>query len=248
MVMAAVALGVAAVTLAQATWAATMLGALLVWQGLGHGLAPLNSLAAIRADLPPELRRRRREKLRAMATGTPVRRAAWSSGVLAAAGLALVALAAPTTSPTLPDVESPLGQDEPSTVVGPVTPTPSGSPRPARTPGTPAASVAEVAATTTVRPAPAAGRREPPTADGTAQARPSAARPTARATVGPATRPATRATAGPTAAARPTQAPEPARPARSTPAPAAPSEPARSPTSRPSGQPTSPAAGRSAGS
>jgi cellulose synthase/poly-beta-1,6-N-acetylglucosamine synthase-like glycosyltransferase len=238
-VLAVVALGVAAVTLAHATWAATMLGALLVWQGLGHGLAPLNSLAAIRADLSPELRRRRRERLRAVAAGTPARRAAWSGAVLAAAGIALVALAAPTTTPTIPDIDPPPGQDEPSTVVGPDTPAPSRSPRPA---GTRPASVAEVAATTTMGPDSTPGRREAaPTAAGTAQARPSAARPTARATAGQAARPAD----GPTAAPRPAQAPEATRaPPRSTPAPAAPTEPARSSAPRPSSRPTSTPTGR----
>jgi len=81
--------------------AGAMLGTLLLWQSLGHASAPLNSLAAIRADLPDELRRRRRELLPSWSRlGVPARRAlVWPVATTAVVGLVFVALAAPAGGP-----------------------------------------------------------------------------------------------------------------------------------------------------
>ena len=57
--LAAVCLAVAVPALVAATPGALAVGALLVVQGVGFALAPINSLAAIRSDLPEDLRRRR---------------------------------------------------------------------------------------------------------------------------------------------------------------------------------------------
>jgi len=79
---------------------------LLLVQGLGYAAAPLNSLAAARADMTPEQRRRRREKLLSWSGVTPaVRR--WGFGpVLAAGATAAVVLlfAGPVGAPRLDQV------------------------------------------------------------------------------------------------------------------------------------------------
>ena len=92
--------GVAVPALASATPGALAVGVLLLVQGLGFALAPINSLAAIRSDLPEDLRRRR--AWRALgAVVPPVRR---GGTVLAGTGAALagfVVVAAPVAAPTI---------------------------------------------------------------------------------------------------------------------------------------------------
>lgn len=81
---------------------------LLAAQALGYLAAPVNSLAAIRSDLPEDLRRRRREALASW--GAPAARRGGlvlvsTAGVLAS----LVAFAGPVGSPGLPDLPEELG-------------------------------------------------------------------------------------------------------------------------------------------
>lgn len=80
-----------------------VVGFLLLVQGAGYAAAPLNSLAAVRADLTPELRRRRRETRLSWTRVTPgVRR--WGLGPVLAAAAAtaiVVFLAAPVGAPML---------------------------------------------------------------------------------------------------------------------------------------------------
>ena len=92
-----------------ATAGALAVAVLLAVQGLGHLAAPFNSLAAIRADLPEELRRRRREAVASW--GVPAARRgglvlAGTSVVLAS----LVAFAGPVGAPRLPDLPDDLGE------------------------------------------------------------------------------------------------------------------------------------------
>ena len=81
-------------------------GVLLVLQGAGYAAAPVNSLAAVRADLTPELRRRRREGLLSWTRVTPgVRR--WGIGPVLAAGAVtavVVLVAGPVGAPQLDDL------------------------------------------------------------------------------------------------------------------------------------------------
>jgi cellulose synthase/poly-beta-1,6-N-acetylglucosamine synthase-like glycosyltransferase len=76
-------------------------GVLLLLQGAGYAGAPLNSLAAVNADLTPELRRRRREAMLSWSRVAPgVRR--WGLGPALAVGLAMAAvvlLAGPVGAP-----------------------------------------------------------------------------------------------------------------------------------------------------
>nr|WP_221208971.1 glycosyltransferase [Nocardioides albus] len=80
------------------------IAALLGFQGVGYALAPINSWAAIRSDLPADLRRRR-ERIWAWSAAAPAARRgglvlAFSSVILAG----LVAIAAPVGSPEVPEV------------------------------------------------------------------------------------------------------------------------------------------------
>ncbi|HEX2896070.1 MAG TPA: glycosyltransferase [Marmoricola sp.] len=80
-----------------------VVGFLLLLQGAGYAAAPVNSLAAVRADLTPELRRRRRETLLSWTRVSPgVRR--WGVGPLVATAVAaagIVLLAGPVGAPRL---------------------------------------------------------------------------------------------------------------------------------------------------
>ncbi|MEI7058503.1 glycosyltransferase [Nocardioides sp. CCNWLW239] len=78
--------------------------ALLGFQGFGYALAPINSWAAIRSDLPADLRRRR-ERIWAWSAAAPAARRgglvlAFSAVILAG----MVAVAAPVGSPEVPRV------------------------------------------------------------------------------------------------------------------------------------------------
>jgi hypothetical protein len=100
--LAAVCLVAAAVALAPGGPGALAVACLLLIQGAGYAAAPLNSLAAIRSDLPSDLRRRRRDQLRSwVGVGQPVRRGGMVTGLTALALLALVVFAAPLGGPVL---------------------------------------------------------------------------------------------------------------------------------------------------
>jgi len=95
------------------TVAGLVVGVLLLVQGAAYAAAPVNSLAAARADLTPELRRRRREGLVSWSRVTPgVRR--WGIGpafATAAAAAVVLLVAAPVGMPGLDDVS---GDDAPT--------------------------------------------------------------------------------------------------------------------------------------
>jgi hypothetical protein len=78
---------------------AVAVGVLLVIQAVGYLAAPLNSMAAIRSDLPEELRRRRREMLPSW--GTPARRGGLVLAFGLAAAVGLIAFATPLDGPEL---------------------------------------------------------------------------------------------------------------------------------------------------
>jgi len=88
-------------------------GVLLTLQAAGYAAAPLNSLAAARADLTPELSRRRREEMLSWTRVTPgVRR--WGIGPVIAAGAATAAVllvAGPVGAPQLDDLTGPDGSE-----------------------------------------------------------------------------------------------------------------------------------------
>jgi cellulose synthase/poly-beta-1,6-N-acetylglucosamine synthase-like glycosyltransferase len=87
---------------------ALVVAVLLAGQGVGYLAAPLNSLAAIRSDLPAELRRRRRDAVASW--GAPAARRGGLVLVATSAVLAsLVAFAGPVDAPNLPDLPEDLG-------------------------------------------------------------------------------------------------------------------------------------------
>lgn len=106
LLLAAVCGAVALVALTRGSVGPVVVGGLLLIQAIGYAAAPLNSVAAIRADLPEELRRRRLASLQSW--GTPARRGGVLVGLTAAAALAVVGLAAPLGGPLVtPGVAEP---------------------------------------------------------------------------------------------------------------------------------------------
>ncbi|HSI25778.1 MAG TPA: glycosyltransferase, partial [Aeromicrobium sp.] len=87
---------IAIASAAQADPGPIMIAGLLLMQAAGYAAAPLNSIAAIRADLPETLRYRR-TTLEKLAVGAQAGGAA--VGVLAVAGLVIAMLAAPAAGP-----------------------------------------------------------------------------------------------------------------------------------------------------
>lgn len=228
--------GVSAVAAAFAFGAGTpgglAVGALLLLQGAGHASAPLNSLAAVRADLTPELRRRRREKRLSWTRVSPgVRR--WGLGPLLAAGLGgvlLVVLAAPVGTPALgriPGAAAPTPATTPHqhrtavprhtltpVLAAATASSPAAATTGARRTGTAAASPQPSAAATravvaSTSPSPHARTARPTaaaTTPGKAATTPAPTRrPTARPTTRPTSQPSTRPTTGPSS--RPTSTP-----------------------------------------
>jgi hypothetical protein len=90
---------VALVSFGHARLGTTLVGALLLVQAAGYAAAPLNSVAAIRSDLPADLERRRRELKPAW--GRPVRRGGLVLAGWAVALGAFVVFAGPVGGPGL---------------------------------------------------------------------------------------------------------------------------------------------------
>lgn len=206
-----VCLVVAGAVAARGEVAAAAVAALLAVHAVGYLAAPVNSLAAIRSDLPEELRRRRREAVASWG-GRSARRGGL---VLAATGAVLVALvcfAAPVQGPRLPQVGDRLGElDGPEERVAdeaPATPVPT-------TGGTRSTS-----ASATTEPSDVPGAT-------TSAAQPSA-RPSARTSTAAPTPTSPRTT--PTVRATPTT--------RATPTPPAGGKPTAKPTQAATGKPT----------
>lgn len=157
-------------------------GLLLLVQGAGYAAAPLNSLAAVHADLTPELRRRRGEKLLSWTRVTPgVRR--WGIGPVLAGGAAaavVLLFAGPVGAPQLGDLP---GEPDSATAAKPARPRTTEVPAPRQSSVVPLAPLSPLLATSstatsspTVRPA--AATPTPPTVPATrptqAQTRPTA--------------------------------------------------------------------------
>ena len=208
----------AAATLARPSVASTVLAGLLTWHAAGLLGAPLNSLAAMRADLPAQLRRRRAtEWLRENATRRvrplPV---ALAIGSVTAAGV-VVALLSPAAAPG----------GQPADVLGAVRghPTQSTDKPSAPRPGT----------NQQTRPTPSlgagsSGTPAPNPSGSTTSAPGSSASPLAASTGN--TVPTTAPTAAPTTAASPSTGPQP------TPASTSNAVPTSGPTAAPTPRPT----------
>lgn len=173
------------------------LSGLLLVQGVGYLAAPLNSLAAMRADLTPELRLRRRQLLRSWTRigAVPRRLVLGPVVVLGALVMLFVVFVAPA--------QGPLPGGGPAQAKGPLeqrTPGPSGS-------GPSAPSSQDPAGTPTAPPPAsptAAGPSATPRSAGTTS-------PTARPSVPPTSRRPTVQPSPTSSAARPTQAASPTR-------------------------------------
>jgi cellulose synthase/poly-beta-1,6-N-acetylglucosamine synthase-like glycosyltransferase len=220
--------GAAAVgVLLHGTVAAAFIGGLLVVQSVGFAAAPLNSLAAIRADLPADLRRIRRQGLSSW--GRPARRSGFVLAGAVALAVGAVVFAAPVGNPALTDLGSRTAKPKAEETVRPHRVRPSHGATSASSAGTAtsaAATTGAPGATATTR-----GVRPTPTVAPTTAGQ---TRPTQAAT--PTQAPTTLATRKPTAA--PTQAQTTrSSQVRSTPTHTAPVKPTAAPTTHPGGRP-----------
>jgi hypothetical protein len=189
-----------------------VVGLLLLLQGAGYAAAPLNSLAAVRADLTPEQRRRRRDPLLSWTRVAPgVRR--WGLGpvlVTGAAAAAVLLVAGPVAAPRLgerPDRARPPAAHPSIQQTTAVPPSPAVSPSSPRS--LPLATPTSGVASPTVPPAAAS-----PTSRGTARPRPTQA-PTpgpATPTAAPTTQPVPTTPAHGRPTTLPTKTPHPRRP------------------------------------
>ena len=231
-----------------AVWAASLLepaamlvGALLGTQGAGYLSAPLNSVAAIRSDLPEELRRRRRELLTSW--GRPAaRRGGYVLAATAGMIASFVVLASPLGSPQLrPDaiLDGDWGNpdDEQSLTVDPA-PTDSTTP----VGGTPETSPPDTAgATMPAEPTRSAGPSQPALQPARQQAQQLTRQPAQQLARRPAQQPAREPAQQPTPQPQPQPDPQPVRqptdPAPATPT-QKPSPPAREKPSDPGEQST----------
>jgi cellulose synthase/poly-beta-1,6-N-acetylglucosamine synthase-like glycosyltransferase len=171
----------AGLALAAGSTTGLLVGGLLLVHAIGYAAAPVNSLAAIRSELPEELRRRRREMLPSW-TGPAARRGGVLVAVLAGIGLVLLVFAAPVGAPDLTRVP-----EKVTDVVPGSKPEPTRSPTRAPTSGPSTPGVTSGTTGTTSAPAPTA-----PTA--TVTTRPSATvrpTPSAQPTTEPTTQPTT---------------------------------------------------------
>lgn len=206
--LALVGAGLAFAAAADGTAGGLVVGLLLLLQGSGYAAAPLNSLAALNADLTPELRRRRRESLLSWTRVAPgVRR--WGLGPVVAAGTAaaaVVLVAGPVGAPRPGELP---GNSAPETAALPATPR-STEPVPEQStlspiaPLSPLSPLSPLASALTTPSAPTTGPGRAPTTP--------AAVPTTRPTRAPTTptaAPTTTTRGKPTA--KPTQAASPTR-------------------------------------
>ena len=202
----------AAASALRATVASSVVSALLVWHAAGLLAAPANSLAAMRAELTPQMRRRRASEGARERVGRRVRPAPVVAGLagLAATALVGIAFAGPAGAPgrepgdvlsqlrpspssrahhpsPAAQLARPTGASTPTTAVAttPATATTTGAPAPRPTGVAPTTSAAAVPATPTT---------QPTTAPGPARTTPS---PTNRPTSAP-TRTSTHPTGRPT--------------------------------------------------
>jgi len=207
---------VGALAVARWTPGAVAVGVLLITQAAGYAGAPINSVAAIRSDLPEELRRRRREMLPSW--GPPAaRRGGFVLVSGAAVLLGLVVFAAPVGSPDLTRLPDDIVEG------GDSTPADEETDAPADRTGGPA--------------------DDQPTGDEPQQGTPTSAdtvpgQPLTTAPPATTTAPAPVPTR-PTQAVTPTQAPVPTgAPTTSRPAPTRPTQATEPPTTRAAGRPT----------
>ena len=205
-------LAIGGLALARHSAGSLAVGGLLLVQAVGFAAAPLNSLAAIRSDLPEELRRRRRELLPSWGRlARPARRGAFVLVAATAVASAFVVFAAPTGGPDLSTIRERVDQhaDTPQPAVRP----PSRRVSPSSEPSTSAVGAAATTASSVVPPAsatPTRAAQQPSPAQAT-PAHPTATRPTQVPTTA---QPTAQPTAHPSAT-QPTQAPatQPTRPA-----------------------------------
>lgn len=205
---------VGTLALVRSTAGTTLVGVLLLVQAVGYAAAPLNSAAAIRSDLPAELRRRRRFMVQRW--GRPGRR----SGLVLAAGVmalsAFVVFAAPVGGPDLANLPGDVLHDA----------------RPADPSSTPTA--------TPTRARPSRGKsvgNSPSAVVAVPTSRPTQA-PTTRPTQAPTTHPTQFPTSHPTQA--PTTHPTATQPTQAPTTHPTPTQPTQTPTTHPTAtQPTS---------
>jgi cellulose synthase/poly-beta-1,6-N-acetylglucosamine synthase-like glycosyltransferase len=185
-----------------------VIGALLLLQGSGYAAAPLNSLAAVRADLTPELRRRRRDNLVSWTRVTPgVRR--WGIGPVLAAGAAtavVVLFAGPVGAPRLDELPS---SDRQEAAADPATPRNTDPTPPVQSTLSPLSPFSQLtsALSSSLSPAATATARQ---VGAVPTRRPSTARPTTAATT-PAAVPTTQPTPTTTTHGRPSGLPSPTK-------------------------------------
>jgi cellulose synthase/poly-beta-1,6-N-acetylglucosamine synthase-like glycosyltransferase len=228
-VIAVVCLATATAAIATLSTAGLVVGALLAFQGAGFALAPVNSLAAIRTDLPDDLRRRRGWL---PSWGSVAGQATRGGVVLVGAGAAFAlfaVLASPVGGPGLADI----------TRNGPP-PASAGSPAPAQG-GRPTHAATTPASTGTTPAVPSAaptpGNESSATPSRLPTPTPTASQlSTARPTGGPTSRPSSVPSTLPTAApSRATGKPSTAPTAGPT---QAPTRTTGQPTAKPTGKPT----------
>lgn len=227
--------GVGAAVLATTTVGGLAVGSLLLLQGAGYALAPINSVAAIRSDLPADLRRRRREWRPSWERlARPARRGGVVLVVAAASAVALVALAAPLGAPDLTELPAQVREEsgQPGVREKPArTPSPTSTVRP----GGPTSSSTGLPMTLTTGPGSTAPGSAGPVTQPT-----QATQPTQTPTGQPsqATQPTQAPSAQPTQppASQATQAPTTSKPSQATPPPVGGGS-ANAPTSRPTGRP-----------
>jgi len=197
-VMAVICLGLGCVVVAQGTLAGAAVGGLLLVQALGFVAAPVNSWAAVNADLTPELSRRRRTLLPSWTRMPgPRRLALWPVSGLAAVAIGSVVLAAPAGTPLGGDLPAQVQGEPPAKDAGTK---PKNPPRPRATTGTPATALTPSASATTSVPtrASTADVTTRPTAAPTSSPTAAPTSPTATAPTQPAKSPTGKPTAAPT--------------------------------------------------
>jgi hypothetical protein len=194
---------------ATGTGSGLVVGVLLLLQGGGYAAAPLNSLAAVRADLTPELRRRRREALLSWTRVAPgVRR--WGIGPVlatAAAASAVVLFAGPVGAPRLDELP---GHARPQTAGKAVKPRATEVPVPTQSSLVPLSPLSPLLSTAITSSASSSAAAKPVVAGPTRPTAAPSTRPT-RAPTTPTAVPTTQPTQASTTHGRPTRLPTPTR-------------------------------------